>query len=38
MEWYKEYSHIGYDVRGKKIARPGQGDEVTLSILILNYV
>eukprot|EP00112_Aurelia_sp_Birch-Aquarium-sp1_P010468 Seg2233.4 transcript_id=Seg2233.4/GoldUCD/mRNA.D3Y31 product="Ribosome biogenesis protein bop1" protein_id=Seg2233.4/GoldUCD/D3Y31 len=28
MEWYRDYSHIGYDVRGKKIVRPAQGDEL----------
>ncbi|XP_065066658.1 ribosome biogenesis protein bop1-like [Rhopilema esculentum] len=26
MEWYRDYSHIGYDIRGQKIARPVQGD------------
>jgi len=28
MEWYRDYSHIGYDVRGVKIAKPAQGDEL----------
>ena len=32
MEWYRDYSHIGYDVRGVKIAKPAQGDQVKFSI------
>ena len=30
MEWYRDYSHIGYDIRGMKIAKPAQGDEVSM--------
>ena len=31
MEWYRDYSHIGYDVKGVRIAKPAQGDEVCSS-------
>ena len=26
MHWYDDYDHIGYDVEGRKIIRPAQGD------------
>eukprot|EP00794_Sanderia_malayensis_P005900 gene5900-6585_t len=28
LEWYNEYPHIGYDVKGEKILKPVQGDEL----------
>ncbi|XP_074644909.1 ribosome biogenesis protein bop1-like [Tubulanus polymorphus] len=28
MEWYRDYAHIGYDVEGRKIIKPKQGDEL----------
>ena len=28
MEWFKEYDHIGYDLLGRKIAKPKTGDEL----------
>ncbi|KAK6093141.1 Ribosome biogenesis protein erb1 [Batrachochytrium dendrobatidis] len=28
MEWYDDFPHIGYDINGKKIMRPAQGDEL----------
>ncbi|WWC89811.1 ribosome biogenesis protein ERB1 [Kwoniella dendrophila CBS 6074] len=28
MEWYDDLPHIGYDVNGRKIFRPAQGDEL----------
>ncbi|KAK4684288.1 ribosome biogenesis protein ERB1, partial [Tremellales sp. Uapishka_1] len=28
MEWYDDLPHIGYDVEGRKILRPAQGDEL----------
>jgi ribosome biogenesis protein ERB1 len=28
MEWFKEYDHIGYDLLGRKIAKPKAGDEL----------
>ena len=28
MEWYDDLPHIGYDVSGRKIFRPAQGDEL----------
>lgn len=28
MEWYKDYPHIGYDVNGRKIMKPAQGDDL----------
>jgi ribosome biogenesis protein ERB1 len=28
MEYYDEYDHIGYNIQGKKIARPQQKDEL----------
>ncbi|KAK2188830.1 hypothetical protein NP493_122g03038 [Ridgeia piscesae] len=28
MEWYREFEHIGYDLLGKKIIKPEQGDEL----------
>lgn len=28
MEWYDDLPHIGYDVHGRKIFRPVQGDEL----------
>lgn len=28
MEWYKEYAHIGYNIKGGKIIKPKQGDEM----------
>lgn len=28
MEWYDDLPHIGYDVNGRKIFRPVQGDEL----------
>lgn len=28
VEWYNEYPHIGYDLRGEKILKPATGDEV----------
>ncbi|XP_070193789.1 ribosome biogenesis protein bop1-like isoform X2 [Littorina saxatilis] len=28
LEWYKEYDHLGYDVRGNKIIKPQQGDGI----------
>ncbi|KAJ3348631.1 Ribosome biogenesis protein erb1 [Kappamyces sp. JEL0680] len=28
LEWYDDYPHIGYDVSGKKIMRPAQGDDL----------
>ncbi|WVW82824.1 ribosome biogenesis protein ERB1 [Kwoniella bestiolae CBS 10118] len=28
MEWYDDMPHIGYDVNGRKIFRPAQGDEL----------
>lgn len=26
LEWYDDYPHIGYDMNGKKVLRPAQGD------------
>jgi ribosome biogenesis protein ERB1 len=28
VEWYDDFPHIGYDVSGKKIMRPAQGDDL----------
>jgi ribosome biogenesis protein ERB1 len=28
MEWFKEYEHIGYNLLGRKIAKPKEGDEL----------
>jgi len=28
MHWYDDLPHIGYDVDGKKVLRPAQGDEL----------
>ena len=28
MEWYKNMSHIGYDVEGRKLIKPAQGDNL----------
>ncbi|RKO83649.1 NUC169 domain-containing protein, partial [Blyttiomyces helicus] len=28
VEWYEDFPHIGYDVNGKRIMRPAQGDEL----------
>lgn len=28
LEWYDDLPHIGYDVNGKKVMRPAQGDEL----------
>lgn len=28
MEWYKNYKHIGYDVEGRKLVKPEQGDNL----------
>ncbi|XP_045192992.2 ribosome biogenesis protein bop1-like [Mercenaria mercenaria] len=28
MEWYKNYKHIGYDVEGRKLVKPEQGDQL----------
>ncbi|KAK6186129.1 hypothetical protein SNE40_008226 [Patella caerulea] len=28
MEWYRDYSHLGYDVEGKKLLKPEKGDEL----------
>jgi len=28
MEWFKDYSHIGYDLLGRKILKPEAGDEI----------
>lgn len=28
VEWYREYSHIGYGLDGKKILKPVQGDDI----------
>ncbi|KAF9008687.1 NUC169 domain-containing protein [Cyathus striatus] len=28
MHWYDDLPHIGYDVNGKKVLRPAQGDEL----------
>lgn len=28
MEWYNDYPHIGYDINGKKIMKPAQGDDL----------
>lgn len=28
MEWYEDYPHIGYDINGKKIMKPAQGDDL----------
>ncbi|CEH18325.1 rrna processing-related protein [Ceraceosorus bombacis] len=28
IEWYDDMPHIGYDVNGKKVMRPAQGDEL----------
>lgn len=28
MQWYKDYDHIGYDLAGKKIMKPGSGNEI----------
>ena len=30
LEWYDDYPHLGYDLDGKKIMKPLQGDQVTL--------
>ena len=26
IHWYDDYSHIGYDVEGRKLIKPEQGD------------
>ncbi|XP_041375596.1 ribosome biogenesis protein bop1-like [Gigantopelta aegis] len=28
LEWYREFAHIGYDVEGRKLIKPAQGDEL----------
>ena len=28
MEWFKEYEHLGYDLLGRRIAKPKAGDEL----------
>ncbi|OZJ03944.1 hypothetical protein BZG36_02927 [Bifiguratus adelaidae] len=28
LEWYDDYPHIGYDIDGKKVLKPAQGDEL----------
>jgi ribosome biogenesis protein ERB1 len=28
MEWYNDFPHIGYDIDGKKIMKPAQGDDL----------
>jgi ribosome biogenesis protein ERB1 len=28
MTWYDDFPHIGYDIHGKKIMKPAQGDEL----------
>ena len=28
MHWYDDFPHIGYDIDGKKVLRPAQGDEL----------
>ncbi|KAL3859579.1 hypothetical protein ACJMK2_009795 [Sinanodonta woodiana] len=28
MEWYKNYTHIGYDIDGKKLVKPEKADEL----------
>lgn len=28
MHWYDDLPHIGYDINGKKVLRPAQGDEL----------
>ncbi|XP_006822853.1 ribosome biogenesis protein bop1-B-like [Saccoglossus kowalevskii] len=28
MQWYNDYPHIGYDLDGKRISKPAQGDEL----------
>ena len=28
MEWYEDFPHIGYDINGKKIMKPAQGDDL----------
>jgi ribosome biogenesis protein ERB1 len=28
LEWYDDYPHIGYDLDGKKILKPAQGDQL----------
>ena len=30
LEWYDDYPHLGYDLDGKKIMKPLQGDQVKL--------
>ncbi|XP_069114519.1 ribosome biogenesis protein bop1-like [Argopecten irradians] len=28
LEWYRDYDHLGYDVEGRKIAKPKKADEL----------
>ena len=28
MEWYRNFTHIGYDVEGRKLIKPKQGDHL----------
>ena len=28
IHWYDDYEHIGYDVEGRKLIKPKQGDEL----------
>jgi len=28
MEWYRQYKHIGYDVEGRRLIKPQQGDQL----------
>ena len=28
LNWYDEYPHVGYDLDGKKLIRPIQGDKL----------
>ena len=30
MEWYDDYPHLGYDLDGKMILKPAQGDQVNI--------
>lgn len=35
LEWYDELSHFGYDIEGKKIAKPASSDKDEVSMIVV---
>jgi ribosome biogenesis protein ERB1 len=36
LEWYDDYPHIGYNVEGKKIMKPAQGDDLDKFLALMD--